>query len=85
MTYDRWNIDESDTHDEQQDDMGYGAQPEQADLGGQRQDDTGYGAQASQHPYGTEQSDNRADSGDQVAPRGYGDEPQEGGLASQWR
>ena len=49
-------------HDEQQDDMGYGAQPEQADLAGQRQDDTGYGAQASQDPYGTEQPENRADS-----------------------
>jgi len=85
MTYDQWNIDQSDSHDEQQDDMGCGAQPEHADLGGQRQDDTGYGAQASQDPYATKQRENRADCGDQAAPAGYGDEPQGSGLASEWR
>jgi hypothetical protein len=85
MTYDQWNIDQSDSHDEQQDDMGYGAQLEQADLAGQRQDDTGYDAQASQDPYGTEQPENRADCGDQAARAGYGDEPQMGDVASQWR
>ena len=55
MTYGEWNIDHSDLRDEQQDDMGLGAQPEQADLGGERQDVAGYGMQADDGGFGEEQ------------------------------
>jgi hypothetical protein len=85
MTYSQWNIDQSDLRDEQQDGMGYGAQPEQAGLGGERQDVTGFGAQPSQDSDGTEQPEDRADYGEQAAPAGYDDEPQGGGPSSQWR
>jgi hypothetical protein len=51
----------------------------------QRQDGPCLDVQASQDPFRPEQSVDSTDYGEQVAPAGYGDEPQLGGAESQWR
>jgi hypothetical protein len=55
MTYDQWNVDQSDSRDEQPEGLGYGAQPEQADLAGQRQAVAGYRMQGNDGGLGEEQ------------------------------
>ncbi len=77
MTYGQWNTDQNDSRDEQQDGMGYGAQPEQADLGAQRQDVAGDGMQADDGGFGEERRQDVTGSGAQASQDPYGTEQPE--------